>query len=255
MLVIRNILANLSQPKKFWVVLKKIAKRFEPDTRAEAILWAKKHAISVPEYCQSIDASLWEETLKAVADINARAQSILASIKDDLGGGGAYPLLYFLVLHKKPNVVVETGVAAGWSSLTILAALSKENNGELFSSDFPYFRMANPEKYIGILVPASLKNRWTLDVRGDDIALPGIVARVGRIDLFHYDSDKSASGRSSAISKVQQKLSANAVIVMDDIQDNTYFKRLAESCGHDYTVLEFQGKYVGLIDFSSIPIS
>ena len=55
-----------------------------------------------------------------------------------LGGGGNFILLYFLT-RKFNKVVVETGVAAGWSSLAILGAFEKNGEGKLYSSDFPYF--------------------------------------------------------------------------------------------------------------------
>ena len=79
------------------------------------------------------------------------ANKILSEIQVDLGGGGNYYLLYFLVRKVNPKIVVETGVAAGWSSLSILRAFQKSGFGKLYSSDFPYFRLNKPEKYIGIV--------------------------------------------------------------------------------------------------------
>ena len=78
----------------------------------------------------------------------------------------------------------------------------KNNAGYLYSSDFPYFRLAHPERYIGLLVQGnSLKIRWDLDIRGDSVALPEIADNLNHtaIDLFHYDSDKSYSGRDFAL--------------------------------------------------------
>ena len=47
----------------------------------------------------------------------------------------------------------------------------------------------------------SNKDNWFLDIRGDDVALPEIVKKLDNntIDLFHYDSDKSYSGRVNAL--------------------------------------------------------
>ena len=44
----------------------------------------------------------------------------------------------------------------------LLQAIEKNNVGKLFSSDFPYFRLENPEQYIGIVVPNDLKKNWRL---------------------------------------------------------------------------------------------
>ena len=71
-----------------------------------------------------------------------------------------------------PNIVVETGVAACWSSLSILRGLNKNRNWNLYSIYFPYFRLYTPEQYIGIL-PKNELNRmdWFLDISGDDVAI------------------------------------------------------------------------------------
>ena len=64
-------------------------------------------------------------------------------------------------------------------SLAILRALEKNGNGHLYSSDFPYFRLENPEKYIGYLAKnENNKNNWFLDIRGDDKALLKLQSRL-----------------------------------------------------------------------------
>ena len=145
----------------------------------------------------------------------------------------------------KPKTVVETGVAAGFSSYSILEALSRNGGGKLFSSDFPYFRVKNPEKFIGYVVPDSLRTNWSLDIRGDEFAIPAICKNVDTIDMFHYDSDKSYSGRLFAIQQIQKKLSSNSIVLIDDIQDNLFFKNLMDYLRCEYQVFEFEGKYVG----------
>ena len=158
-------------------------------------------------------------------------------------------LLYFLIRKFKPACVLETGVASGWSSLAILQSLEKNNFGNLYSTDFPYFRLENPEKYIGFLVQdEALKKRWHLDISGDEIALPKISKLLGdtKIDLFHYDSDKNYSGRDFAIKTLRNNFSPNSIIIFDDIQDNLHFKDFVKSENLQYTVIEFKGKYVGI---------
>ena len=76
----------------------------------------------------------------------------MENIQYNLGGGADYPLLYFLTRYLNPENVLETGVAAGFSSYAILSALQKNRKGTLYSSDFPYLRIKNPERYIGIVV-------------------------------------------------------------------------------------------------------
>ena len=250
-----KIFRNALQRDFFPVMVKKIMKRMERDTSVEAVQWAERMATQgTDEYCSNIDRKLWDGIQLECAQIKKDADAILSEIPFSLGGGGNVPLLYFLIAKYKPNVVVETGVAAGWSSLTVLRAFSKNKKGNLYSSDFPYFRLDNPEQYIGIVTKhESNKNLWDLDTRGDDKALPSIISKLGdkQIDLFHYDSDKSYSGRQSAFETVRNKLSRNAIVIFDDIQDNLHFKDLVTSENVDFSVLEFEGKYLGVFHLTS----
>ena len=125
--------------------------------------------------------------------------------------------------YYQPQVVVETGVAVGYSSQTFLSALEKNGSGKLFSSDFPYFRLKDPQQYIGVLVEQRLRGNWQLYTQGDELNLGAILPQVKQIDLFHYDSDKRYKGREAALAIVRPKLSSNAVLIMDDIQDNAFF--------------------------------
>ena len=160
-------------------------------------------------------------------------------------------LLYFFVRKFKPAIVIETGVAAGWSSVAILRAFKKNNFGKLFSSDFPYFRLKNPEKFIGVLVKnENNKDRWQLDVRGDEIAIPNFLNKIGNlnIDLVHYDSDKSYSGREFVLNKISKNLGKNSIIIFDDIQNNLHFKDYVTKYKSNYTVMQFKKKYLGIIN-------
>ena len=45
--------------------------------------------------------------------------------------------------------------------------MHENQKGTLFSSDLPYLRESNPEKYIGLLVEEKCKYRWRLFLKGD----------------------------------------------------------------------------------------
>ena len=98
-----------------------------------------------------------------------------------------YFLLYFLVRKFCPKIIVETGVAAGWTTLSILRALDKNQVGKLYSSDFPYFRLPDPEKFIGILVPKHYKENWCLYIKGDENNIKEITGK--SISHFRKCSD------------------------------------------------------------------
>ena len=161
---------------------------------------------------------------------------------------GYLPLIYFLIRYYQPEKIIETGVAAGCSSETILQAIKKNNKGFLYSSDLPYFKIDKPEKFIGFVVSHELKNLWKLDIRGDRYALDEFINICSKIDFFHYDSDKSFRGRDFVMRKISKHFNPNATVIMDDINDNLFFKNFVEKEKLEFKVLEFQGQYVGLIE-------
>lgn len=250
--MLKNIAKQAVYPGRGLVMLKKVFKRLL-DTRgqlstADNHQWLKRSCSDFAGMATSLDSGLWSESVSVGQEMLHHAKKVLSTIGYDLGGGGLHPLLYFLTRYAKPKTIVETGVAAGFSSRAILLAIRANSYGTLFSSDFPYFRLPNPERFVGVLVEESLKANWHLYIDGDERNLPKILHRVDTIDLFHYDSDKSYSGRNFAMRCVREKLSPNAIILFDDIQDNSHFHDLVHQLDPAlWRVFEFQGKYVGMI--------
>jgi predicted O-methyltransferase YrrM len=209
--------------------------------------WCKEVAQDFGLLAQQIDPVLWQECRDFEKELLAHAGVVLPKIKFDLGGGGHYPLLYFITRRFHPGVVVETGVASGYSSQAFLKAMQVNGRGQLYSSDFPYFRYRNPEQYIGILVEERLRSGWHLYIRGDKINLPQITNKVSKIDIFHYDSDKSYSGRQFAMRILEKFLHKDSIVVMDDIQDNLFFYEFVKNKSCQWKVFNFHNKYLGLI--------
>jgi predicted O-methyltransferase YrrM len=249
---IKNVFIQALKPNSFFVMLKKIRERFMDEkghhSKNENLNWIKSHSSDFKELAISLDPALWEEADKASKILGENAEKILKNIEYNLGGGGIYPFLYFVTRYVKPDCIVETGVAVGFSSYSFLAAIKINGRGRLYSSDFPYFRLPNPEAYIGIVVEDSLKDNWVLYIDGDEANLPRILNNVKKIDIFHYDSDKSYLGRKMAMSMIESALSEAAIILMDDIQDNSFFYDYVEKKkAKSWYVFEFMGKYVGMV--------
>jgi len=217
-------------------------------SQKDNVSWLKENETSLSEFCSELDHKLWVEIQNDINRVSSCANKSLENIAYDLGGGGAYPLLYFIVRFSEPTVVVETGVASGFSTYSILDALDKNQKGHLYSSDLPYFRLPNPTQYIGIVVPKHLKSRWSLYTRGDQANLKEITKCVSHVDLFHYDSDKSYKGRSKAFLLLREHLSIKSWVIIDDIQDDSFFYDLVSKKVNDnWRVFHFEGKWVGLI--------
>lgn len=214
--------------------------------RAASILWCKEHQSDAAAWARGIDARLWQEAQAFAAE----QDQVAVRKSDEMGirvGGAAFAaLLHFVTRLLRPATVVETGVAFGFSSRAFLHALEENGEGRLWSSDFPYFRLADPERLIGCLIEPGLRDRWTLLVGSDRDNLPRIAADAGRIDLLHYDSDKSRSGRDYALTTFGPKLGEGAVIIFDDIQDNLHFKDWVTAEEREFFVFECNGKWIGM---------
>ena len=250
--IIKNVLIQALKPNRFFVMLKKVRKRIMDKeghhSKSDNLTWIESQCSDFKELANSLDAALWEEAEKVSKSLEIHAVKILENIEYNMGGGGGYPFLYFVTRYMEPDCIVETGVSAGFSSYAFLSAMKTNGRGGLYSSDFPLFRINNPESYIGVLVEESLKDNWILYVDGDEVSLPKIARSLNKIDIFHYDSDKSYSGREFAVSVIDKLLSSNGVIVMDDIQDNCYFYDYIEQNNpNSWFVFKFQGKYIGMI--------
>ena len=246
---LRNTVRNTLRPGYARVMFAKLwgRRRGAARERAEALAWATQGRRAPGELCREIDAALWAEAREVGEGIRARAAELRSRTGEPVGGGARFELLYFLTRVSRPEVVVETGVAAGYSSAAFLAALARNASGHLYSSDFPYFRAKNPEQQVGVLVPEEIRDRWTLLVAGDRANLPEILGRVDRVHLFHYDSDKSYEGRRFGMEIVEPRLAEDAIVVMDDIQDNLYFRDYVRSRGLPYMLLGHRNAAVGAL--------
>ncbi len=251
---VRHILRNALRPSFFPVMAGKVVDRVRHPVGAEtaaATQWAEERASELGAWASALDPQLWSEAQNFATharDEGERRLQELSSQDVQLGGGAAIELLYFLTRLRQPTAVLETGVAAGWSSWAFLAALEANGTGHLYSSDFPYFRFDSPERWIGYVVPTELKKRWSLHLRGDRQNLPLIFKECREFDLVHYDSDKSRAGRQRTFSALQGRLKPGSALVMDDIQDDLYFR---DKFGDRATVFHYDGKYVGLVHADS----
>ena len=106
---------------------------------------------------------------------------------------GAY--LYALLRSERPDVVVETGVANGFSTAFSLLALQANGIGHLHSIDLPrevgreyeagtFFEGEGragipPGSEPGWLIPPPLKERWTLILGRSQEELPPLLERLG----------------------------------------------------------------------------
>jgi len=220
-----------------------------PELREQARAWAAERAVPVGEALAAVGLvpADGKELPRLTPEFLSEAERRAAGSKVKMGGPGDLDLLYAATSLSGAARVVETGVAYGWSSLAILAGLRAHPDARLVSVDMPYPKMGN-EAFVGIVVPADLRARWELVREPDRNGLSKAIRKLGgKVDLCHYDSDKSWFGRQFGYRLMWDALVPGGVFISDDIQDNLAFKELVERKALPFAVTGYAGKFVGIL--------
>lgn len=206
--------------------------------------WAGERAVSQKEAVSALFGLDIEAFRSDYADALKTAAQKEKACPVKMGGPGALELLYYACEFTNAKHVVETGVAYGWSSLASLLSLMKRG-GKLYSSDMPYLAQ-DGDQYVGCVVPENLRSNWELFRFADKESLPKIFAENSIFDVLHYDSDKSYNGRMWAYEELYKHLKKDGVFISDDIGDNSAYQDFCEKHGIETTVVEYEGKYIGV---------
>ena len=150
-------------------------------------------------------------------------------------------LVWCLVRHLLPERVVETGVARGFSTATILTALARNGCGGLWSIDMPPLIESRLADETGVVVPDDVRGRWTL-IRGSSRRLLSDVLReIGSVDLFLHDSMHTTRNVRFELAAVWPHLAPGGVAIVDDVERNRGYGRFTRA--HDDA-----GPLLGLAD-------
>lgn len=145
----------------------------------------------------------------------------------DDGGRALVGAAYSIVRHRRPERVVETGVAHGVTTRFILEALARNGSGRLWSIDLPPLIERHLQTEVGIAVPERCRDRWTL-VRGSSRQrLRPLLQRLGAIDLFVHDSMHTTRNLHFELVHAWGALGAAGVVLADDIDFNRAFGMFA----------------------------
>lgn len=162
-----------------------------------------------------------EKTRRLLADIRGEDPFMRRWAADSL----LARLCYLLCRLLRPRVVLETGVAYGVSSAFILRALEQNGGGVLHSVDLPPLR-SGYEKSWGVAVDEGMRRRWCLHRGSSRKVLPGLLERLGRVDLFVHDSLHTRSNMLREFGFVWPHLTEGGVLVADDVERNGAFGEL-----------------------------
>ena len=129
----------------------------------------------------------------------------------------------------KPKIVLETGVAYGVTTETILSALHGNDSGKLYSVELPPLADRAAETYIGIMVRPGHKSRWNLSLGSSRQLLPRLFADgLQSVDLFLCDSPSVYALEKFELNFMWQHLTDNGVMIVDQIGINSVFQEFAE---------------------------
>jgi predicted O-methyltransferase YrrM len=144
-------------------------------------------------------------------------------------------LLGALVSLMRPSVVVETGVALGFTTATILAAMRNNERGHLYSVDLPAVQYGH-ERETGSAVPAELRDRWTLVLGRSRKVLPPLLRDVEPVDLFLHDADHAYSAQLHEYRTAWPHLRPGGVLVSDDVGNPAFIEFASEVGARPYLV-------------------
>jgi predicted O-methyltransferase YrrM len=152
-----------------------------------------------------------------------------------------------IVLLTAPQTVVETGVAMGFTTAVILAALDDNQHGHLHSIDMPPLQV-DARPFVGQAVPHELRDRWSLHVGPSQALLPGLLREVAPIDLFVHDADHTYAGQYEEFTQVWPHLCAGGTLVSDDVANPAFLDFAAGVGARPYLVArQGQRAAVGLL--------
>lgn len=247
--ILTTFMAYLKRPRLYPELGRKIIKNtFDRKSafrgKEKANSWAASVAVSQKEAVHRLFSQNTDGFGNHFNEILQEAAQKEKECPIKMGGPGALELIYYACEFTNAENVVETGVAYGWSSLAALLSLQKRE-GILYSSDMPYLAQ-DGDQYVGYIVPEDFKKNWKLFRFADKESLPKIFSEASSFDVFHYDSDKSYHGRMWAYKEAYDRLKSGGVFISDDIGDNSAYQDFCEKNNIETTVIEYQGKYIGV---------
>ncbi len=197
-------------------------------------------------------AGYWDDLLgrdRFYERVRAREEELSRSGRTGSSPGGradAYSeVLYVLVRALRPETVVETGVALGYSSAYLLQALHDNGTGRLHSIDLP---TTDPEgrtnadgvrdrvhlgsaEDTGAVIPADLRDRWELTLGPSNPTLVSVLGKVGPIDIFFHDSEHSYENMMWEYRTAWPSLRPGGWLLSDDVHWNAAFPEFAGAQG------------------------
>ena len=124
--------------------------------------------------------------------------------------------------HLKAERVVEVGVARGVSTRLALEALDDNGGGRLWSIDLPY-QIADYQGQVGLAVPERLRPSWQFVRGSSQRRLPGLLRRVGPIQVFMRDTLPTPPTVKRELECAWRHMQPGAVAIAQDVHKSAGF--------------------------------
>lgn len=166
------------------------------------------------------------------------------SYRDLAQVGGSQPeennKLADLILEEQPDIVLETGVFTGSSTVIILEGLKQLNKGMLYSID----NLSSIRKWTGCYVTPDLKDRWAL-FKGKSKDFFDLFSDQFIIDIFLHDSEHTQENMGFEYGWAFKHIKQNGWIVSHDIEQNAAWENfkntIKESIVSSFTIQNLAG--------------
>jgi len=155
-------------------------------------------------------------------------------------------LCYAFVRLNRPEIVVETGVGRGVTSHYILRALEENGKGHLYSIELPLLRRGS-EQATGILVPDTLKKRWTLIFGPGVRIMKKLRKKLVSIDMFIHDSNHSYLAQRAEYRRALDWLKNVGILLSDDVENDALLETNEEYGGRLMMVAQNKVGDLGVI--------
>lgn len=128
------------------------------------------------------------------------------------------------ILHTRPEIVIETGVAHGVTSRIVLEAMNLNNHGRLWSIDLPYPFDYGVHVQTGVAVTEACRARWSYLEGSSRQRLPRLIGEVGRVEVFIHDSLHTARNVMFEMRQAASAMAPGGVMIVDDIKTHEGFR-------------------------------
>jgi len=128
-----------------------------------------------------------------------------------------------LILEEQPDVVVETGVCVGSSTVVILEALKQLGKGLLYSID----DMSLVKKFTGCYITEDLLERWIF-IQDKSKNYLNYLDNNFVVDIFLHDSDHSHENMTWEYLWALNHIRSNGWIVSHDTHTNNAWEEFSE---------------------------